>query len=720
MALSFSPGATRCRRAGEAAAGAATGAADLFIESKEVREGTVQAVLTICQYLNRALRNALEKQDTRRVVVYRKLADEILAGVRIMIDGLLSCGGGGGGAAAGWPDALQGMPADLAYRQEHEAYLAQVAEVADALKDSDMMPNMPPAELKAATRWMALRANMGTYEQAAAQNERQRAMADGANRRKGGGDVVAQLHDQEVQRLAAVRERLEDALRFTRGAEVVDVPLHADAGYLFSYATYKLLKGDIDDFIMSDVEQRYITAVLLQKKFERQGLNEVSAVLRDGIALYNDIDVQLRKVRPDGNLRPGTYGDILKNLRGLQWLLARTFRVYADPLSPEQEAIIERALGKPNLLVEKAEAAALADNAESRRAIRDVGGLVAMTGGAGGDGDGDGDGDSEDGTDGPVHDAGAGAGPATATVGTSMDPPGTAIRGPTVEGGPSSRVTMVDAQTRMAPDAAEAIDARFLTADVQAAVLGLRNKVADLRRDLLRAALKVESAAVPTSGLLGEFMDEVLVKTLKPMSGAWRDHLHLCLTSVSTDDDRALTDLEGQDRQRKVKASQLGAGKAANYMMADAFALYVFKAVRLVAQCVALYVAQKAFAEAYVTRVYSEGRDPPPLRNLLLLALSIDATVQLLALMVALMLSYMFKASSTSFVIDDDLLAAVLGEYFMSTIVLAVLGLAMGNIMYRKRFFAYKDQGLRVTRAYRDGLMAICLLNFLVPYTRML
>ena len=184
----------------------------------------------------------------------------------------------------------------------------------------------------------------------------------------------------------------------------------------------------------------------------------------------------------------------------------------------------------------------------------------------------------------------------------------------------------------------------------------------------------------------------------------------------ASDDDLVLDALQTKDIKDRLGMTRVTRGQAVSYLMTDAVALVVFKAVRLAVLSVALVVAQKVFDETYTRTVYAEGRDPPLLRNMLLIALSIDATVQLLVMLVALLVRYMYKSPDTSFVIDDALVATVMGEYFISTAVLLVVGLVVAGYMRRKKYFDMRNQGLRVAAAYRDVMLGVCAVNFVIPY----
>jgi hypothetical protein len=144
--------------------------------------------------------------------------------------------------------------------------------------------------------------------------------------------------------------------------------------------------------------------------------------------------------------------------------------------------------------------------------------------------------------------------------------------------------------------------------------------------------------------------------------------------------------------------------------------MLMLKVTRLAVQVGALFVAQKVFSEAYVRAVYAEGGQPPELRGMLFMFLSVDATVQLVITLLVVLTSYLYKTDDNTFALDDDFVATMLGEYFVSTVVLLVFGLLFAALLKRKRYFHYPDQGGAVSSAYRDLMIGVCAVSCFVPY----
>lgn len=148
--------------------------------------------------------------------------------------------------------------------------------------------------------------------------------------------------------------------------------------------------------------------------------------------------------------------------------------------------------------------------------------------------------------------------------------------------------------------------------------------------------------------------------------------------------------------------------------------LVALKLVRLAVQAGCLFVVQKVFQEAYVRRVHvenAENAEPPPLRNMLYVFLSLDATVQVLVTMAVVALSFMYKTPTNAFAVDDAFITTLLLEYICTTLATLALGLALAAVVHHKRYFVYKYHGITTSRAYLEMLLAVAGVMTLVPFS---
>ena len=73
-------------------------------------------------------------------------------------------------------------------------------------------------------------------------------------------------------------------------------------------------------------------------------------------------------------------------------------------------------------------------------------------------------------------------------------------------------------------------------------------------------------------------------------------------------------------------------------------------------------------------------------------------------------------AFSSESSIDDDFISLFLADYFMSTIGTLVLGLLIGRLFRRKKFFDLASLGATSVKAYTLVMTGVCGVFVLVPF----
>lgn len=173
--------------------------------------------------------------------------------------------------------------------------------------------------------------------------------------------------------------------------------------------------------------------------------------------------------------------------------------------------------------------------------------------------------------------------------------------------------------------------------------------------------------------------------------------------------------------------------------------MYALKAIRFAGQMGGLWAARSSYNEAYVRSVFAEGGGkaegpPPSLNRLLALFLGIDASVQLVTLLVLVMVGHLLlieppapsmpsvegipslsvgadaakangnKAAARKLmrIIDDEFIQTFLAEYFVTTAALGIFGLLFASLVRRKLFFRLQEDGARAARVYATSLACVC------------
>lgn len=147
--------------------------------------------------------------------------------------------------------------------------------------------------------------------------------------------------------------------------------------------------------------------------------------------------------------------------------------------------------------------------------------------------------------------------------------------------------------------------------------------------------------------------------------------------------------------------------------------MYALKLVRFVGQILALWVAQQSYLEEYAAAVYDKKVYPPPLTRMLYIFLSIDATIQLAVVLILVLLSYVMvdkrNPISQTFVINDEFIRDFLAEYFVTTAMTAVLGVMIGGVVHRRKFFEVEQTGRDGVEMFRIMMIAVCGIVGIIP-----
>ena len=141
----------------------------------------------------------------------------------------------------------------------------------------------------------------------------------------------------------------------------------------------------------------------------------------------------------------------------------------------------------------------------------------------------------------------------------------------------------------------------------------------------------------------------------------------------------------------------------------------VMKIVKLGISYGALTIATNYTSQIYTEKVYVRQENPPKLVNMLLLYLGLEVLMTVIAMTaLALMINYATGNEDSEMLMSVATLFAQ--DYVLYLISMVVHGIVVANIMYSKKYFLYKDDGLRAIRAYTDILTQYSMFNGLIPF----
>ncbi len=146
------------------------------------------------------------------------------------------------------------------------------------------------------------------------------------------------------------------------------------------------------------------------------------------------------------------------------------------------------------------------------------------------------------------------------------------------------------------------------------------------------------------------------------------------------------------------------------------FMVYVgFKVLRLAFSYAALMIAKNFTAQIYMEKVLVNGENPPQLSNLIFLSLVTEAVMS----MIFMALLYAVDAQFELNLANDEtniFTEFILPDYIISVIMTFAYGSVVASKMYQKKYFLYKDDGLRAIRALSEMMFSMAVINAIVPW----
>jgi len=143
--------------------------------------------------------------------------------------------------------------------------------------------------------------------------------------------------------------------------------------------------------------------------------------------------------------------------------------------------------------------------------------------------------------------------------------------------------------------------------------------------------------------------------------------------------------------------------------------MYLLKFIRLFVILGALYLASKTFQAKYVSKVFVDNDNPPPLYGFILIYLIIETIFMAFIILIVYLLKNVLSINNV-FPITDVVFKNFLIDYGISTAIIAVLGLLLSHIVMKKKYFRYRTDGLRAIRSLQDMMFYISSVVLIFPY----
>jgi hypothetical protein len=217
---------------------------------------------------------------------------------------------------------------------------------------------------------------------------------------------------------------------------------------------------------------------------------------------------------------------------------------------------------------------------------------------------------------------------------------------------------------------------------------------------------------------------EVLTKDVRPKIAG---ELEACVDGLDNDDSAKVVEMfetmlvyttEQADKVGKLWSN--GAPTVVDNLLDPHFiVMYLLKGFRLVSAWYALRTGGAVFQGMYDSRVYARDEQPPSPAVFVGIFLLMDLAINLVLGVALVFAKHMFKRMDNDFPVDSSLLTAWAFDYAISTAVVAVMALIIGEIIRKKKYFRYKYEGDRGIRAMRQMVMNVYCVILFVPFFRL-
>jgi hypothetical protein len=141
----------------------------------------------------------------------------------------------------------------------------------------------------------------------------------------------------------------------------------------------------------------------------------------------------------------------------------------------------------------------------------------------------------------------------------------------------------------------------------------------------------------------------------------------------------------------------------------------LFKIMRIAFSYASFMISKNFTAQIYMEKVLVNGENPPKLVNLITLGIIVEFIMVAvsMALLYAVVTQFKINVVSDNF---NIFVSYILPDYIIGTLMTFIIGYVIANKMHDKKYFLYKDDGLRAIRALSELMFTLSFINTLIPY----
>ena len=138
--------------------------------------------------------------------------------------------------------------------------------------------------------------------------------------------------------------------------------------------------------------------------------------------------------------------------------------------------------------------------------------------------------------------------------------------------------------------------------------------------------------------------------------------------------------------------------------------IYAFLLIRILLLYISTYVASNIMNQIYSERVLISGVEPQPLNYQLYLFIAIDVVLNLF------LLGFIYGFTKLVSGNPKLIINSYIQQYCITSFIIVIVSFIISKVMYNKKYFLYKDDGLRAIRALQLMMFRCGIFITLLPF----
>jgi hypothetical protein len=145
----------------------------------------------------------------------------------------------------------------------------------------------------------------------------------------------------------------------------------------------------------------------------------------------------------------------------------------------------------------------------------------------------------------------------------------------------------------------------------------------------------------------------------------------------------------------------------------DAVVIFAPKILKLMTSFIIANIAANYMSQIYMDKVLINQENPPHLQNFVSMFLLIDVLLMFIIMLIFYVVSMTFFPMTINV---SNVIKKIGVDYAIGLGILALFGYMVSNTMYNKKYFMYKDDGLRAIRALKEMMLYVSISVTIIPF----